>query len=154
MRTRLTNIARMGTYFAIVAALAVSTSGCRETPVEPIEIEEAYLFPSVLGNMAGFLSIRNNGSQEDTLMSVGAEGIDSITIHSTERDGGLARMVYQPTLPIPRKSVITMRSGEIHLMITGFEREYRVGDSCRLVATFAKAGAIPVTAVVKDFGAE
>jgi copper(I)-binding protein len=97
------------------------------------------------GMAAGYLTVRNTGSDADTLIRVSSPGAGSVTMHrSTD-----TTMREVDSLPVPAGGTLRLARGGSHLMIMGWQKPPAVGDQLELDLTFAKGGTIAVQVPVK-----
>lgn len=133
---------------------AVGIAQCAPPPLAVsggIAITDGYAFASVGSGASAFLVIANEGRVEDTLVLAESPAAEMVMPHETEVAGGAGRMVHLETIPIPAGGSIAMRSGGLHLMMSGVRRPLVVGDSCELSVTLARAGVIRVKVPVVGF---
>lgn len=86
--------------------------------------------------------------------SVGADTLIGITsadgvpmLHDNVND----RMVHLDRLPLGAGATVVLGVGGPHIMLTETTHGYARGDSVRLVLTFARSGAVPLTVPLFNF---
>ena len=113
---------------------------------EPLKIVEAWVTPALAKGrpMAAYVVIDNPTDQPDSLQSidVGSEG--SAALHQSSAEGGVMRMRPVDSLTIPAHGRLTMKPGDVHIMVTGLTRALHPGDTLPMTLHFAKAGDLRV----------
>ena len=109
--------------------------------------------PASVTNGGFYMHIMNNTNYDEQLISVSSEFCPKAEIHqSTIDDEGVMHMemVAGGQLPIPAQDEIMMEPGGLHMMCLGKTVAFVEGDEIPLVLTFAQAGEMAVTAVIRD----
>lgn len=88
------------------------------------------------------------------VMSVTADTLVGITsadgtamLHDNVDD----RMTHLERLPLPPGATLVLGTGGPHIMLTNTTHGYVRGDSVRLLLTFARSGALPITVPLFNF---
>ena len=97
---------------------------------------------------AGYFTL-NGGAQADRLLGV-ASPVARVEMHETIMANGRMRMTPMKMLDVGAGKRIAFAPGGKHLMIFGLPAGVKPGDDVRLVFTFEKAGAVPVTAIARS----
>ena len=130
-------------WIATVLALA----GCDNDP--RLEVS-GYARPTVAGQSgsAAYLLIRNAGGGADRLLSASSPAVQSISVHESRTQGGVARMRGAEPLTIEGGATLTMAPGGLHLMLMGLRSPLRPGEQLPLTLSFERSGplqtAIPI----------
>jgi copper(I)-binding protein len=82
----------------------------------------------------------------DTLIGI-ASTDGAAMLHDNVND----RMVHLERLPLEAGATIVVGDGGPHIMLTETTHGYARGDSVRLVLTFARNGAVPITVPLFNF---
>jgi copper(I)-binding protein len=134
-----------------------------------IVVQDAWVRPAPLegGNGAAYMVIRNNGTEDDALLSVATDIAQTVQIHETftmagEGDQGMGdmgddsdmageMMGMRPveSIPVPAKGSATLEPGGYHVMLMGVE-PLEVGQKVTLTLTFEHAGTVQVEAEVRE----
>lgn len=94
----------------------------------------------------GYIHIVNRGNTPDRLVSVSMNGVKKAEIHSMEIVNDIMKMEEMPNgIEIPGNSEVMLKPGGSHIMLTGLEQPFQMGDKISATLTFEKAGAINVT---------
>jgi periplasmic copper chaperone A len=132
---------------AALAALALAPS----TAHADIVVEQAWTRATVPGatEAAGYLTIRNTGSEERTLLRLTSPITDRVTLHQSAIDSqGMARMWPVAKLELKPGQSVTFDPNGKHLMISNLTQPLRVGDTVPVTFQFDK-GEAPVTALLQ-----
>jgi copper(I)-binding protein len=134
-----------------------------------IVVQDAWVRPSPLqaGNGAAYMVIRNNGTEDDALLSASTDIAQTVEIHETftmagEGDEGMGDMGDEgdmagemmgmrpvESIPVPAKGSATLEPGGYHIMLMGIE-PLEAGQKVTLTLTFEHAGPVQVEAEVKE----
>lgn len=102
---------------------------------------------------AGYVTLQNNGSATDKLVSATADVADHVEIHEMSMDGGVMKMRQLTSgLDLPAGKSVEMKPGGYHLMLMGLKQPLKVGETVKATMTFEKAGAMPVELKVEPMG--
>ncbi|MDO9490505.1 MAG: copper chaperone PCu(A)C [Sphingomonadaceae bacterium] len=93
---------------------------------------------------AGYFTL-NGGAQADRLLGVSSP-VARVEMHETVMANGRMRMTPMKMLDVAAGARVAFAPGGKHLMIYGLPSSVKPGGEVRLVFTFEKAGAVPVTA--------
>ncbi|HET9294623.1 MAG TPA: copper chaperone PCu(A)C [Gemmatimonadales bacterium] len=137
--------------------LALLAAGCGAAPgavrAGAVEIRDAYVFETVLGDVASaYMSIRNTGIESDRLSGAGAAGAGLVMIHQQVEAGGQMVMRHLEAVEIPPGAAVVFAPGGLHLMLDQLEGPLAAGDTIDLVLHFERAGDVLVRAPVRRYG--
>lgn len=141
----------------LVLALLGFLAGCRHpmpaVVAGAIEIRTPYAFAPVVGDEgSAYFTVRNTGTDPDTLIGVSVPAAASVMLHGQKKDGSITRMVMLDMLPIPAGSEVRLAPGGLHLMLGGLAPVPRPGDTLQLKLIFARAGAVNLAVPVHAYG--
>lgn len=134
---------------ASLAVAGLAACGQVEHHVQVGEIEVALPWsreiPPNAPVAAGFLSIRNRGSEDDRLVAIRSDAAERIEIHEVRREDGMARMRrLVDGLPLPAGSTVELKPGGYHLMFITPGSGFVAGRQVRATLVFANAGEVEV----------
>lgn len=90
-----------------------------------------------------YFSVRNDGTDADTLLEVTADVALHVTLHNQVSTGGAGMgMVPVDHLLVPGSSLVSLRPGSYHVMLSELTRHYREGDSLTIITRFAVGGEV------------
>ena len=134
----------------VVVALALGACGGASDAVG-ISVSGAWVRPAPAGGeTAAYFTVTNAGSKDDTLVGVSTPDAATAGLHKTSTDAsGMTGMAPTDSIAIPAGSIVELKAGGYHVMLTGVVRELVIGGSINLVLTFEHAGVVRATAEVK-----
>jgi copper(I)-binding protein len=128
-----------------VALLAVR---CSAGPA--IAITEPYARASIPNGVI-YLTLTNQGSGDDALLSAETEAARAAELHQTTIDEqGIMRMSHISRLPLPPGEPVVLEPGGLHLMLIGLQEGIVQGDTLHLTLNFEKAGPIMIEVPVQS----
>ena len=133
---------------------AAPTDAAPSGPSGALTVADAYAPAApAAGTSALFFSIAA-GSEPDTLVAVAFAGAERTEVHETyDTPGGLRGMRTVPGgVPVAAGATVALAPGSYHAMLLGLAAPLAPGDTLDAVATFARAGEVPLRAVVRTLG--
>ncbi|WP_426956659.1 copper chaperone PCu(A)C [Muricoccus radiodurans] len=101
------------------------------------------------GTGAGFMPLKNNGTQPDRLLSATSAAARTTELHLGVNDNGVMRMRPVSEIVIPPGETVTLGPGGYHIMLIGLANPLRVGDRVPVTLTFERAGSVQVELAVQ-----
>lgn len=103
---------------------------------------------------AGYLTLRNDGSEADRLVSVSGEIAGKSEVHemAVDASGVMTMRPVEGGIEIPAGATVEFRPGGFHIMFMGLERGVKEGEAFKGTLTFEKAGSIDVEFAVQAIG--
>jgi periplasmic copper chaperone A len=102
---------------------------------------------------AGYMEIRNNGTQRDRLLSASTAAAKRVEMHLTQRDGEVLKMREVKAFDIPARERFELRPGGAHLMLVDIAQPLKKGERFAMTLRFERAGEIEVQVEVQELGA-
>jgi len=136
-----------------LSVAAFSALSAHEYKIGSLEIGHPYAraMPASVKVSSGYLTIRNEGGEDDRLIEVRTEQAGRIEIHEMIVEDNIMRMRPLPDgLEIAAGETIALEPGGYHLMIFDPKEPLIAGTSLRAELHFAKAGIIEVTFNIED----
>jgi len=91
----------------------------------------------------GFLTITNNGTEADKLVSATSPASAEVQIHEMKMEGEVMKMRELPDgVDIPAGGTVALTPGGMHLMFMKPSQPFVVGQAVPLTLSFEKAGSI------------
>lgn len=117
-----------------------------------IQVEGAYVNVPIPGtqNTAAFFTLRNQGNQPASLVSVQVDVAQRTELHSHTTKDGMMQMRREEQILIPAKSTVEFASGSYHVMLFDLRRSIQTGEELQLLLTFADGRQTVTTAKVKS----
>jgi copper(I)-binding protein len=145
-----------------VAAAVMPGCGPRTAVGVKIRAENAWTRPAVTetarheggGAQAGgasaiYLTLVNEGQEDDRLITVWTDVARRAEIHATKTEDGVTTMYHLPELVVPARGRVELRPGGVHLMLVGVTRNLNAGDRFQVALRFEKAGTLRVDVEVR-----
>ena len=101
---------------------------------------------------AGYLEIRNRGSQPDRLLSAATALAKRVELHVTEHAADVAKMRQLRAFEVPARERLTLRPGGAHLMLVDLVRPLKKGERFAMTLRFERAGELEVQFEVQEIG--
>ncbi|MCZ7417599.1 MULTISPECIES: copper chaperone PCu(A)C [unclassified Streptomyces] len=139
---------------ALVGALLLAACGTSGPEPETVE-GSAYMPEPVTAKLAaGYVTLANQGDEDDALVSVSSELSDDVTLHRSVDN----TMKKVDSLPVPAGEKLELRTGGDHLMFHDLTRLPREGDTVTVELRFSKSAPltleVPVRAKTYQPGAD
>jgi copper(I)-binding protein len=103
-------------------------------------------------NSAAFMSIKNNGSEADTLFKASCDAAMMVTIMDSKMEGDVMSMSDVTGIEMPAGSTVELKSGGYHIMLMDLKQELKAGSTISITLEFAKAGKITLDVPVNAIG--
>ena len=97
-----------------------------------------------------YLTLTNNGSKADRLLSVTTAASDTAQVHESVEKDGVATMKHLEALEIPARGTVELKPGGIHIMLIGLKQDLAAGTTLQLTLTFKNAGEITFEVPIKS----
>ncbi|MDX1457345.1 MAG: copper chaperone PCu(A)C [Marinobacter sp.] len=110
-----------------------------EYPAGQLHIDHPWTRPTPPGVMmgAGYMTIRNGGDQDVTLVTAESPQAGRVTIHQSRMQDGVMRMeALEDGLVIPAGEVVELKPHSYHLMLEQLESQLVEGERVPLTLTF------------------
>ncbi len=102
---------------------------------------------------AGYLSISNSGTSDDTLLEVRAD-FPRVMVHNTKVENDIATMFHIENVVIPAGETITFAPGGLHVMFMGLNGDpFEKGEQIAATLVFENAGELEIEFSVEDIPA-
>ena len=122
----------------LVAALAAFPASAQVT----VENAWARATPPGAKLGAGYLLIRNGGSAADRLLAASTPAAERVELHTTVREGDVARMRQVKAYDVPALGRLELKPGGSHLMLVNLKAPLKEGQKIPAVLKFEKAGEV------------
>lgn len=123
-----------------------------------VSVSDAWARPSPgdemtsMGGVNGgtFMTIRNNGSQPDTLIGAESSAARVVEIHETTMSGDVMRMQQVESLAIPAGGEVVLQPGGYHIMLIDLQQNLAPGDQIEITLVFQHAGRVRASVPVRE----
>ena len=115
-----------------------------------IEVSNSWarLIPNGVGAL--FLEIQNSHPESDILTQASSPNAKSVMIHQTERKNNITSMKHlMRGINIPANGNISLKPGSYHIMLSGLDKDLKLGDKIEVTLEFNKNKSITVKPVLK-----
>jgi periplasmic copper chaperone A len=142
-----------------VAGAIVLSSPARavDYKVGTLEIDRPWsrAVPKGASVAAGYLTIRNTGTEPDRLLSGSTPVAGKFEIHemSVDREGVMRMRPLPAVLVIKPGETVELKPLSLHIMLTGLREPIEKGKPSRAALVFEKAGTVEVDFAVEAAGA-
>lgn len=104
---------------ALVLAAAIVVAACSPQPDAPLVARDVVITRPVasMGMSAAYLSLTNNTDKAMRISHADSPQYDSVELHETRIEDGIARMRAMPALEIPAGETVRLQRGGKHLML-------------------------------------
>ena len=93
----------------------------------------------------GFMTITNNGTADDVLLSAAADFAGMTQVHEMKMEGDVMQMRELPDgLPIPAGETVTLAPGGYHVMFMALKQPLIEGETATVTLNFREAGSVDV----------
>jgi len=141
----------------VAGAIAVpSVAGATDYKAGTIEIANpwARAVPKGATTAAGYVTIRNTGTEVDRLNDISSPVAAKIEVHRMTMDNGVMRMrPLGGALDIKPGETVVLKPQSLHLMMTSLKQPIQKGQPFKATLVFEKAGPVEVEFSVEAVGA-
>jgi copper(I)-binding protein len=140
--------------FTLLVSSLAAAAYAHQYSVGSLVIGHPWSRPTASGMPTGvaYLSITNNGPEQDTLIAASTPAAAHVEFHRTSLEAGMARMRPAGAVVVASNSTVTAEPGGLHLMLVDLKSPLVAGTSIPLVLEFKSAGAITVQLQVEPQG--
>lgn len=147
---------------AILSVLATATFSVPATfahgvEIGPLKIQHPWTRATPKGATVagGFMVIKNSGNVDDRLVAAMVDGVSKTEIHEMKMNNGIMSMrPLNNGIVIPAGQTVTLKPGDLHLMMLGLQAPLLQGAYIKGRLTFEKAGTVEVEFAVEEPGAK
>lgn len=135
--------------------LAATVLSSAAAAADSVTVSEPWARASAGMARAGgaFMTLTNEGSEPDALVSAAADVSEVVELHTHIRDGDVMKMREVEKIELAPGETVKLQPGGLHVMLIGLKAPLKEGESFPLTLTFEKAGETTVTVPVKAAGA-
>ncbi|MEZ5825472.1 MAG: copper chaperone PCu(A)C [Geminicoccaceae bacterium] len=106
--------------------------------------------PRSAKNGASFMTITNEGSEDDRLVAASSDAAGRVELHTHLMDGGVMRMRQVEAIDLPAGETVMLQPGGLHVMLLDLPKPLAKGDELALELMFEKSGTIETLVPVAD----
>jgi copper(I)-binding protein len=105
--------------------------------------------PGMSGSAVYFVIV-NDGGEADTLTGATTVVASQVSLHQTQMNGDIAKMVPLVSLDIPADGKVEFKPGGYHVMLEGLKQDLREGETFKISLIFKKSGSITIDVPVRQ----
>ena len=142
--------------FAFILLFAAGAAAAQEFKAGALEIDQPWSRATPKGAKvaAGYLTIRNTGTDPDRLVSVTSPAAGKSEIHEMSMEKGVMKMRPVPGgIEIKPGETVELKPNSFHIMMMGLKKPIELGKPFKASLTFEKAGPVEVEFAVVAPGA-
>jgi periplasmic copper chaperone A len=141
--------------FAISITVLTPVAHAAEITAGDLVVEQAWARATTPSAKTGatYLTVRNTGSEPDSILSMETPVAGQAVAHQTRLEGDVSRMSEAGPLSVPPGGALEMKPGGTHIMLMDLKGGLKVGQQFPLTVTFEKAGKVEVPVKVGKPGA-
>lgn len=139
----------------LMAAAAALLASCSSEPAKPvIKVEDVWARAVAPGQTVGaaYMTIQNEGSSPDALMSAKVSVAPNSEIHQTITEHDMAKMSHAGPIAIPAGTTVKLQPGGTHVMMTGLTVPLSPGDRFFVDLQFETSGHVTAAGKVVAAG--
>ena len=139
--------------FLVLVSVLPLLAACQPSRITSgvLDVKDAWARPAAAGdNGAVYCVIENGTSQDDALLSAGADIATAVELHLSQMDGDHMSMHEQEQVVLPAGEAVEFSPGGLHVMLVDLTRGLKAGETFDMTLRFEHAGEKNVTVTVKD----
>ena len=147
---------RFAILLAGMLAISAGAAGANDYKVGALEIDNPWsrAVPRGATVAAGYMTIKNTGSEPDRLVGGSTPVAGKFEVHEMSMDKGVMKMRPVPDgLEIKPGETVELKPSSFHIMMTGLKQTIQKGKPFKASLTFEKAGPLDVEFTVEGVGA-
>lgn len=140
----------------IAAAFLTLPAAAHEVTLGPLTLTDLWTRATPPGapTAAGFLTVTNNGSEDDALVAASSPLAQSGELHVMEMQDGVMKMhPVAGGIVIPAGKSVTLAPSGFHIMFVTLTQDLKEGGRLPVTLTFAKAGKVDTLLHILAVGA-
>jgi copper(I)-binding protein len=132
--------------------LAIASAACDSEIGPPLEISDVTIFAPLPGTSTSvaYMKMRNRTDASIVINSINSPQFNSIMVHETRIEDGVARMHMIDPLTIPARSMVELADGGMHLMLEQPARPMADGASTTLQIEYNVDGLVIVSTTIQS----
>jgi periplasmic copper chaperone A len=142
-------------FAATMLVCAVGSVAAAEYKIGSIQIDNPWsrATPKGASTGAGYLTIRNTGTEPDRLIGGSIDIAGGFQIHQMTMDQGVSKMREMKAIEIKPGETVELKPGSSHIMFVDLKRRLEKGERVKGSLTFQRAGTVAIDYPVEAIGA-
>ncbi len=140
----------------LTIASAISFARAAEVQAGALTIRDVWARATPPGSTVGaaYLTVENRGAAGDRLLRAESPLAQSVQLHRTVEENGMATMRPLQHAAIPPGGALAMQPGGAHMMLMGLSAALKAGATLPLTLFFEEAGPVTVEATIVPIGTD
>ena len=136
---------------AISVSAFLLVSGSSFAANEHLMVHEAWAreAPPNVKMLAGYFTIMNFSGKDKEIVGASSDQFEKVELHKSMQEGGMAKMVAQKSVMVPKQGTVSFKPGGLHLMLINPKKPLKAGDKVNITLKFAKGADLKMNADVK-----
>src|SRR6516165_245902 len=111
-------------------------------PANPIVVDQPWARATPPGAKTGaaYMTLVNNGTAADRLLSATTPLADKVEFHKETEERGVSRMREVPSVEVQPGAKVTFKPAETHMMMIGLKQPLKEAQTLPLTLQFESAG--------------
>ena len=130
--------------FLMLALILLCMATSWAADKKPYRFEDAFVRATPMKMSAGYVVIKNDGNEKDTLLGAAAPWAGKIELHEIVENKGVVEMREVNKMTLSAHGMLALRPNGLHLMLFDLDKPLVVGKTVTLTLKFAKAGDVTV----------
>lgn len=142
--------------FAMFAAMLASGAAIAvDYQAKALRVSDPFVRATPPGaKVAGaFMTIRNQGTEPDRLLSASSPVAGLVEIHEMAVEGGMMKMRAVKGIDLKPGATVELRPGGYHVMLQDLKQPLKQGDQIPVQLKFEKSGVVEIKVQVEAMGA-
>jgi periplasmic copper chaperone A len=155
LNEKITSMPRSIALVMLVAVFVSDTAIADDFQVKSLRVSNPFVRATPPGaRVAGaFMTIRNQGTEADRLLSASSPVAGLVEIHEMAVEGGMMKMRAVKGIDLRPGATVELQPGGYHVMLEELKRPLKQGEQVPVQLTFEKAGVIEIKVQVEAMGA-
>jgi periplasmic copper chaperone A len=152
---RITSMSRRNVVAILAAMLLCGTALAHDYQVKSMQVSNPFAraTPPAAKVAGAFMTIKNQGTEADRLVSASSPVASLVEIHEMTMDGGMMKMRAIKGIDVKPGATVELKPGSYHVMLEDLKQPLKQGEKIPLRLTFEKAGVVEVMVNVEAMGA-
>lgn len=141
--------------FALLTCLAVAAAEPQSIQADDLTISPAWAHATPAGatSAAVYFTVKNSGTQLETLLRASSPLADEVIFHRTGEHDGVPHMEQLWTIDVVAGRPVNFQPDGRHVMLNGLKQPLVAGTTIPITLQFQHAGAIPLQVQIVPVGA-
>ena len=127
-----------------IGAILASVSGANANELMVSAAFARASATSMAKSGAAYVSVVNQGTEADRLLSISTPAARSAELHTTVMAGDVMKMIASGEIEVAAGGMLEMKPGGLHVMLMGLIAPLKQGETIEMTLRFEKAGEIKV----------